>query len=107
MQPEQKLKQKRNRRFFTETFKKELVWKIKTKQMAIAEAEAQYAIPKQLLQTWLVKFTGIGQLPGHALSIPNELQKQVDVMLERIIVHRLENLLASMDQFKEAVNSSR
>lgn len=97
-----KPKQKRNRRFFTESFKKELVWKLRTKQLSLGEVENVHNISKQLLKTWLVKFPSIGQTPAGIEALPSEVVKQVDTMLERIIVHRLEHLLSG---YADGVNS--
>lgn len=87
---------KRRRRFFTDSFKKETVFKIKTNQVSIDEVKNQFHIPKLLIQRWCLRYQGVGQIPQASQGI--SIEQSLDRLVDSLVAKRLEQLLTQYNQ---------
>lgn len=92
-------KYKRNRRFFTEKFKKEIVFKLRSHELSPDVVSNQYNLPKVLLRRWQERYGAIGVSPAIKEVV---IETKLDTLINALIEQRLEQLLSSKKALKPA-----
>ncbi len=86
-----------SRRYFTDSFKKEIVFKIVNNITSMNEISNFHKIDKLLLKRWVARYSpSVGQMPENPIGeTVTVLNSQLDRLIEAILVKKMEQLLVS------------
>ncbi len=87
----------RSRRFFTDQFKKEVVFKIVNNMASLHEMAKLYNVDRLLLRRWVARYKPtIGEMPvdsvGDTVTV---LNNQLDTLIQALLVKKMEQVLAN------------
>lgn len=99
----------RSRRFFSETFKKEIVYKLNNHMTSNMEIENQYKIPKMLQKRWVERYGSIGEAPQNPVEIGSTItvmDRQLDSLVNALLAKKLAQLLTNYSPSENHVADS-